>query len=165
MTTRTARHQLPLIAPGQAQKEMFHNEALGAVDALLHAAVESVGATEPPADPAPGQSWILGAAPSDVWAGHAQALACWTEGGWRFHRPAAGMRVVVRATLVPHEWDGTGWREGEVNCMRVMVGGQAVVGARGAAIADPAGGAVIDAEARGAIGAVLAALRKHGLVA
>lgn len=165
MTTKTARHGLPLLAPGQAQKEMFHNEALSAVDALLHAAVESVGTTEPPADPTAGQSWILGAAPSGAWAGHAQALACWTEGGWRFHRPAAGMRVMMRGTRVPVEWDGAAWREGEVNCVRVMVGGQAVVGARGAAIANPAGGAVIDAEARGAIGAVLAALRKHGLVA
>ena len=67
--------------------------------------------------------------------------------------------------LVPVEWDGTGWCEGEVNCVRVVVGGEAVVGARGAAIADPAGGAVVDAEARDAIGAMLAALRKHGLVA
>lgn len=165
MTMKTARHGLPLLAPGQAQKELFHNEALSAVDTLLHVAVESVGATEPTADPAPGQSWIIGTAPTGAWTGHAQALACWTEGGWRFHQPTAGMRAVIRETRVPVEWDGAGWRKGEVNCLRVMVDGQAVVGARGAAIADPAGGGVIDTEARGAIGAILTALRKHGLVA
>lgn len=88
MTMTTARHALPLIAPGQAQKEMFHNEAVAGIDALLHPAVEGVGATVPPADPAIGRSWLLGAEPSGAWTGQAYALAAWTDGGWRFHRPA-----------------------------------------------------------------------------
>jgi hypothetical protein len=47
------------------------------------------------------------------------------------------------------------------------VAGNQVVGARGAAIADAAGGAVIDVEARAALNALLAALRPagHGLIA
>ena len=36
----TVRFALPLIAPGQAQKEAYHNEALAAIDAALHACVE-----------------------------------------------------------------------------------------------------------------------------
>lgn len=35
MSDATARFAFPLIAPGQAQKELFHNEALARVDALL----------------------------------------------------------------------------------------------------------------------------------
>ena len=46
-----------------------------------------------------------------------------------------------------------------------MVGGEKVVGARAAAIADPASGGMVDAEARSAVGQILEALRGHGLIA
>jgi hypothetical protein len=46
----------------------------------------------------------------------------------------------------------------------VKVGGQQVVGSQAAAIASPSGGATVDAEARTAIDAILAALRAHGLI-
>ncbi|HLZ79899.1 MAG TPA: hypothetical protein VKQ09_11235 [Sphingomonas sp.] len=39
MSDATTRFALPLIAPGQAQKELFHNEALARVDALLQPSV------------------------------------------------------------------------------------------------------------------------------
>lgn len=48
---------------------------------------------------------------------------------------------------------------------RLVIGGQQVVAARGAAIAAPSGGAIIDAEARTALSAILSALRLHGLIA
>ena len=44
-------------------------------------------------------------------------------------------------------------------------GGTQVVGAQGAAVADAAGGATIDAEARTALNTLLARLRTHGLIA
>lgn len=47
----------------------------------------------------------------------------------------------------------------------MLVGGVPVVGARGAAIAGPAGGGAVDAEARATLDAVLGALRAHGLIA
>jgi hypothetical protein len=40
-----------------------------------------------------------------------------------------------------------------------------VVGARQSAVANASGGAVIDAEARFAVNAILATLRTHGLIA
>lgn len=46
----------------------------------------------------------------------------------------------------------------------LRIGGSQVVGARGAAVADPAGGATIDAEARTAIAAILSRLEAHGLI-
>jgi hypothetical protein len=45
------------------------------------------------------------------------------------------------------------------------VGGTKVVGAQGVAVADAAGGAIIDVEARAQLNALLAKLRTHGLIA
>ncbi len=42
---------------------MFHNEGLSAVDALLHPAVEGIGADAAPPSPAEGQGWIVGGSP------------------------------------------------------------------------------------------------------
>ena len=83
----SARLGLPLLAPGQAQKEMTHNEALAAIDLALAASVRAVGLDAPPLSPTPGESWIVGASPTGAWAGQAGALAGWTAGGWRFVRP------------------------------------------------------------------------------
>lgn len=57
-----------------------------------------------------------------------------------------------------------GWRIGIVNTGTIRIGGVQVVGERLAAVPAPAGGSVIDAEARAAIDAVLARLQEHGLI-
>lgn len=165
MTITTARHRLPLLVPGQAQKEMFHNESLSAIDMLLHAAVEAVGVDAPPSAPAEGQSWVVGAAPGGDWAGHAHAVASWTAGGWRFQDAVAGLCVSVRPGGLRAEWDGAEWRVGEVKAAALIVGGVQVVGQRRPGIANPAGGAAIDAEARTAVAAMLESMRAHGLIA
>ena len=165
MTDTTDRFALPLLIAGQAQKEMFHNEALAALDIAVQASVVATGLDTPPAAPAAGQCWIVGAAPGGVWAGQAHALAGWTQGGWRFVVPTPGMAVwdaggaqVVR--FVAGQWIG-----GVVSGARVEIGGVQVVGARRAAIAAPVAGTIVDAEARGAIAAILATLAGHGLIA
>jgi hypothetical protein len=43
--------------------------------------------------------------------------------------------------------------------------GEQVIGEQAAAIADPAGGTVIDSEARTAVAEILSAIRQHGLIA
>ena len=165
MTDQTARFALPLIDPGQSQKEMTHNEALALLDAALQPAVRGVGATLPPAAPAIGDQWIVGAAPGGDWAGRANAIAAWTTGGWRFVVPVEGMSVWSMPDGVPARFSAGVWATGDVVATRLIVGGLPVVGARRAATAAPSGGAVIDAEARTAIGAILAALSGHGLIA
>jgi hypothetical protein len=44
------------------------------------------------------------------------------------------------------------------------INGTAVVGARGAAVADASGGSTVDTEARAALNALLARVRTHGLI-
>lgn len=160
----TPRLGLPFLAAGQAQKEVAHNEALALIDAALCPAVQAVGADRPPAAPGEGQAWIVGASPAGAWAGQAGALAMWTGGGWRFVPPFEGLAVWSLADRLWLVRDGGGWRRGELRGERVLVGGEQVVGPRLAAVSSPAGGAVIDAEARAAISVIIARLGAHGLI-
>ncbi|WP_375402045.1 DUF2793 domain-containing protein [uncultured Sphingomonas sp.] len=161
----TARLGLPLLATGQAGKEGTHNEALALLDLVVGAEVEAMGPNAPPSDPEPGRAWIVGPAPTAAWAGRAGALAGWTGGGWRFVAPYEGLSVWIVAEKLRARFTGGEWVTGEVRAARVLVGGVPVVGPRGAAIAEPAGGATVDVEARAMLGRVLAALRTHGLIA
>ncbi|MFS2110734.1 DUF2793 domain-containing protein [Sphingomonas sp. Sphisp140] len=163
MTETTDRFDLPLLHAGQAQKEMYHNEAIIGLDLLSHACAEAIGLNLPPADPAPGQCWIVGDTPEGAWLGRAGEVAAWTEGGWRFLAPREGMRLWLGEEAGFALFTGDEWRAGEAHG-RVMVAGRQVVGERAAAIAEPQGGPVVDAPARAAISAVLVALRAHGLI-
>ena len=161
----TPRWSLPLLFAGQAQKEIFHNEALMLVDALLHGRVESAGLGTPPTDPAVGQCWIVAVPAEGAWSGEAGTIACWTEGGWRFVAPRAGLRMAVGDQGQALFHDGSEWRPGAIRDDGLYQADEKVVGLRQPAIAGPAGGGVIDAEARSTIAAILAALRAHGLIA
>ena len=56
----TNRLALPLLSPGQSQKEIVHNEALQRLDTLVNATVEEPPLTEPLASVSQGQSFIVG---------------------------------------------------------------------------------------------------------
>ena len=101
MSETSARFALPLIMPGQAQKELFHNEALAAIDAALHAAVEGAPQAAPPAAPVEGQCWLVGPDATGAWTGRDGSLAAWTSGGWRFVTPQPGMCAWDGAAGVP----------------------------------------------------------------
>lgn len=141
---QTPRMGLPLLYPGQAQKEVFVNEALVRIDALLHARVEAI-ASAPPATPIDGQCWIVGASPVGDWAGKAGQIACRAAGNWVFAAPRDGMSVTVGAS-------------GQI--IRYLAGGWSAP----AAIAAPTGGDVIDSQARAAIAAVIAQLVLAGII-
>ena len=165
MADTSARLNLPLLAPGQAQKELYHNEALTLIDLAVQASVVTVGLDTPPASPVLGQCWIVGNAPTDAWIGQAGALAGWTGGGWRFVAAVEGGAVWdISSGEVVRRVAGA-WVAGTVTGARLVIGGIQVVGAQRAAIATPAGGAVVDAEARTGLAALLAAMRTHGLIA
>jgi hypothetical protein len=159
----TPRLALPLLQPGQAQKEMYHNEALARLDLAVQAAIIAADANIPPEDPAPGDAWIVGSAPEGAWVGHEKAIAGWTAAGWRFLDPRDGMTAWVLEDAGFALFSEGTWRIGEAHG-RLIVDGEQVVGARADAIEEPDGGATVDTEAREAITAILVALREHGLV-
>jgi hypothetical protein len=164
MTETSARFALPFILPGQAQKEAFHNEALTLIDAGLHPCVEGGPADDLPVDPAPGQSWIVGAGADGAWAGKADQLACWTGAGWRFVAPVPGMAAWNIDAGYWLYWTGIGWSGGEWPVSSLKIADQQVVGPRLETVPSPSGGTTIDAEARSALEAVIVALRTHGLI-
>jgi hypothetical protein len=140
----TPRFSLPMLFAGQAQKEFFVNEALLRTDLLLHGAVEEQ-VTAPPASRNPGQAWLVGAGATGTFAGHDDEIAAWTEGGWRFIAPVAGTRVFDLS----------------LGAFRLFVSG---TWRTPAAVAAPAGGATVDAEARATLAQIMAMLVGAGLI-
>jgi hypothetical protein len=105
----------------------------------------------------------LGNSPGGDWAGHAHEIAGWTSSGWIFVQPREGMQLWIGSTAGVALFTGGAWRLGELHG-KLFVEGDQVVGSRGSAIVEPAGGSTVDAEARAVIASVLDALRAHGLI-
>lgn len=142
-TSTSPRYRLPLLFAGQSQKEFFVNEAHALLDALLHPAVEGE-ANDPPASPAAGECWLVGAAPTGAWADHAGSLASFQAGTWLFAAPRVGLRVLDKGAPQDIRFDG-GWQ-------------------RAATPANPIGGGTIDSEARTAITELIEALVTAGIL-
>ena len=142
-TSASPRWKIPLLFAGQAQKEVFVNEAHALADALLHPAIEGKS-DDPPAAPAEGESWLIGDAPTGAWADHAGDLASYQAGGWVFAAPRDGVRILDRSTGQEIRYRG-GWQ-------------------RPATPVEPTGGTTVDAEARAAIADLVAALIAGGVL-
>ena len=160
----SARLALPFLVPGQAQKEFFHNEALQLLDILVQPAVVGLPQNDPPAQPVVGSSYLVGDSPTGAFDGHGHAIACWTEGGWRFCEAIEGMEITVETSGERARFLHGEWTIGVVDASSVRVNGQQVLAARQPAVSDPIGGPVIDEQARSALSQILAALRQHGLI-
>lgn len=122
---------------------MSLNGAQALTDLLLHPAVEGEAA-EPPTAPAEGECWLVGAGASGAFEGREQSIAGFQSGTWLFAPPCEGMTVYDRTSGQRLLFAGT-WR-------------------REVAPAAPAGGVTIDQEARGTIVALLACLRRVGIL-
>lgn len=136
------RFALPLLYPGQAQKEAWVNEALARVDGLLHCSIEGER-PDPPASPVEGETWIIASGASGVWTGKAGMLGTRQSGNWLFIEPRDGMLVYDRTTA-QHRRFATSWQIPS-------------------APAEPTGGTVVDSEARAVIGQLIAELRTAGV--
>jgi Protein of unknown function (DUF2793) len=101
---------LPLLAAGQAQKHVTHNDALLVLDDLIQLAVISLGLTVPPASPAEGDRYIIGDPPSGAWSGRTGLVAVWRDEAWSYHLPRNGWQAVVEADGGLYRFDGTAWQ-------------------------------------------------------
>jgi hypothetical protein len=147
----TPRIRLPNLVAGQAQKELTVNEALHALDAIVCGVIETAGLGPPPELPAVASSYLVGASTGADWSGREGQVATFTVGGWRYLVPFDGLTMLVKLTGETHRYRDRAWD--------VMLGPQQP------AIANIAGGTTVDVEARAAVGAILSALRAHGLIA
>lgn len=140
----TPRFSLPLLAAGQAHKEIFHNEALLFIDFLLHPVVESVARDPAEITPISGRAWLIGGDAMGEWQGREDEIALWSGNGWRFIKPQPLMRITI-VQLDSLSYFSNGWQVG-------------------APITAPAGGQNIDAEARLTLQLIIALLQQHGLM-
>lgn len=111
MPDASPRLNLPYIAASQAQKHVTHNEALRLLDGLAQLALKSFDATTPPATPAEGDMYALGAAPTGAWAGAAGKLALWSDAAWIFITPQEGWLAWGAAESEQRVFTGGNWQE------------------------------------------------------
>nr|WP_295661304.1 DUF2793 domain-containing protein [Polymorphobacter sp.] len=165
MAELSARYALPLLQSGQAQKEITHNGAIAAIDALLHLAVESRVLAAPPAGVGPPGGWIVAGGAFGLWAGRSGQIAILDAGGWSFVVPRDGCLAYVRdeglfAVCIGGTWHADAWP-----ARALSVNGRTMLATTPIALAGASGGAVVDVEARAALAALTSAMRAMGLVA
>lgn len=160
---QTIRHGLPLLAAGQAQKEVTHNEALLLLDRRLHLVVETRQLTAPPIDVAPGSAFIVPPGASGAWAGTVDQIASHDGFGWDLSVPSRGTLAWIADeqgfTVFDGQWSTGGWPT-----RALRIDGRSVLGAPPVAISAASGGVIVDAECRRAITAILASLQAQGII-
>jgi len=99
---------LSYLVASQAQKETTHNDAINDLDGLAQLCVISRVLNTPPASPAEGDTYIVGASPTGAWAGQAGKVALYFA-GWRFKTPKTGWLAFARNESKFVVYNGTGW--------------------------------------------------------
>lgn len=108
--TDTPNLTLPLMAAGQAQKHVMHNEALAMLDGLVQlSAIDR--RTAPPAAPAVGARYLIDSAATGIFLGHERHIASFELGGWRYFTPRAGWQLWLQSIDSTLVFDGTDWRD------------------------------------------------------
>ena len=105
------RLALPFIDAAQSQKHVTHNEALVALDALVHLSVKSRTTSAPPGTPAEGDRYLVPAGATGAFAGHVDAVAAFDNGGWAWLQPKVGWRAYVESESLFLIFDGAVWKD------------------------------------------------------
>jgi hypothetical protein len=137
------RFDLPLLYVGQAQKEAFVNEALSRCDMLLHGTVQGER-TDPPENPASGETWLVAAGATGIWAGRDGHLAGFQGGNWLFVAPRDGLRIFDLSTGQERLFHNF-WRKSSLPL-------------------EPLGGMTVDVQARATIVELIGVLQALGIV-
>ncbi|MGQ0457936.1 MAG: DUF2793 domain-containing protein [Hyphomicrobium sp.] len=100
---------LPYIMAAQAQKHVTHNEAIRALDAIVHIGALDRDLAAPPASPANGDRYIVAASPTGAWIGQAGRLAAYQDGAWMFYAPREGWVAWLADENAAVVYDGAAW--------------------------------------------------------
>lgn len=149
---QSARLGLPLLIPGQGQKDMTHNEALQSLDVLVQAVVVSRSVVSPPETVSEGECWLVPEGATGAWTGKEHCIAGWTLGGWRFLPAAEGWYFWVTDESIGVRRSGAGWKKAKD------------IPEAGDPVASPSGGTVQDVEARATIASIIDRLAMLGLI-
>ncbi|MBT0667766.1 DUF2793 domain-containing protein [Novosphingobium profundi] len=141
--TASPRFGLPLLFQGQAQKEIFVNEAHCRTDALLHCTIESVAAA-PPLSPEDGKNWLVDTGATGDWENQDGRLACRQAGQWLFLLPRDGLRIFDLSAGQELFFVGS-WKKAQI-------------------VQEPNGGTVVDSQARAAVTQMVSALQALGIL-
>jgi Protein of unknown function (DUF2793) len=91
--------------------------------ALIQANVKNLTLATPPGSPSNGDTYVVAASPTGLWAGQANAIAYWAvdnqdgpsitpniaTGAWEFYTPLAGWQVWDTNTSASWRFNGTAW--------------------------------------------------------
>lgn len=140
----TPNFDLPMLIPGQAQKEFFVNQAFAMIDSMSKRAVVASAQT-PPENPIEGSSYRVIEPATGEWEGKEETIACYIAGAWQFLVPYDGMVVFDQtAGCIVHF--NASWRSA-------------------VAPASASGGTHIDHEARLVLDELISALKNLGIFA
>ncbi|MCB1534501.1 MAG: DUF2793 domain-containing protein [Rhodoblastus sp.] len=109
--SNSTRLALPFIDGAQSQKHVTHNEALVALDTLVHLAVKARDIAAPPVAPAEGDRYLVPTGASGAFANYTGAVAAFDDGGWAFLTPRAGWRAYVETEDTFLLFDGATWKD------------------------------------------------------
>lgn len=79
---------IPFVPENTVDPAAGLNLSINTIDAILQVRVETLGEAAPPASPTNGERHVVGASPSGAWAGQANKLARFLDGGWDFYDAA-----------------------------------------------------------------------------
>lgn len=78
----------------------------------FHLSVQSRTLTEPPPDPAAGDSYIVGIDAENAWLGHDNQVAVWDGAAWAFAAPRLGWVAYIEGEEVLSAYKSAGWSAG-----------------------------------------------------
>ena len=119
--THTTKISLPYLQAAQAQKHVTLNESLSILDVVVQPTVLSV-LSAPPESPNEGDSYIVGASATGVWASRETYITFYLNGSWEFILPNEGWSFYVGSNATVYRFDGTQWQTTKPATLESVVG-------------------------------------------
>jgi hypothetical protein len=109
MSDETTRLHLAQLVSLQELNAVTWNEALAGIDTLVDLCLLGTSVNTPPASPADGDAYLVGANPTGAWLGSAYKIAACSDGTWRFLVPFKGLIAFVPSTPDFLVFNGAAW--------------------------------------------------------